>query len=106
MRGYFFTNARKIYYHMRVSIARFLNDLQVTRTFTVLRLRGSICHMRGYFFTNARKIYYHMRVSIARFLNDLQVTRTFTSQRAHNSNHGIWVELDRPSGSHDTRTGR
>ena len=32
-RGYFFTNARKIYYHLHVSIARFLKSLsQVTQT--------------------------------------------------------------------------
>ena len=33
MRGFIFTNARKIYYHLRVSIARFLITLQVTWTF-------------------------------------------------------------------------
>ena len=68
------TPDRPVYYKLTLSLrpkaqGELKNSQIITRKCTsVLRLRGSICHMRGFIFTNARKIYYYLRVSIVRFL--------------------------------------
>ena len=62
---------------------------------------------RIFFYECAENLLSFARFNCAFFFKLLlQVTRTFNSKRAHDSNLGIWVELDRPSAFHDTRTGR